>query len=569
MIWPTTGIAAAIFYRWGRKALPWVLLGHLVIWLRFPMTWSLALVPFLYTFEAWFASYLAFRLPILRRPDRSAMDRTAWRLLLVPWLACLPVAILVGWAATKSGRFPEQDVTLTIAKIGMSHVHGLIALGPLAVHLLRRDFNLATRRKNPVGLCAIAGAISMMVLAFSGFFSDLGLSASAYLPFPLVVMVGVTCRPHLAANFMAVWCLGTTILTNFKLGPLAAFGGYGHSLELGIYNLIICSTTYLIAVGSTRFINLLRRNDLILEAAGVEMWEWDSHDGLRAESGRRERGQVQTHAGAQDPVSALAILAGHTDGSATAIPDRWKQRIEPKDQPSQLLMSCGRVLSRTREGMPQHAIGMLQDLSALRKAEEALIALGHQRAQLKSLQTRLNPHFLFNALNATRALIHLDARKASDAVTTLSRLLRANLRNIDRPLIPLLDEIESVTDLLSVSNMRFGDRLQTRISVEPDAEDAMVPPMLVFNLVENALVHGIEKTTGTGTIELDATVKDERLVLSVSNPGHLKSPFSPGVGTQDIKQRLELIFGELGKFKLFQRTESTVLAEVIIPLSRS
>lgn len=566
LIWPATGIGMAIFSRWGWRALPWVALGHTVLWLRFPMTWSMALVPFLLPLEAWLASYLGFRLPILRKPDRSAMDRTAWRLLLVPWLACLPCSAVIGWASTRTGMFPDQDLAMTIARIAMTHVHGMVALGPVAAHLLRQEYSLRPGHANIPGISAIVGALCMMTLAFTGFFNDvLGLSASAYLPFPLVIMVGVTCRPPMTAIFIAIWCLSTSVLTNLDVGPLDQQNGWGRALELGIYNLIICSTAYLVSVGSTRFMHQLRRNDLTLEAAGMEQWEWSSHAGLRAESRDRQSNQIRRCTVDLPPLQALALLTGTPVKDLFAIPDHWRQRIEPEDDSCKLLMSSGLILSRNREGIPQQAIGMLQDLSAIRKAEEALIALGHQRAQLRSLQTRLNPHFLFNALNATRALIHLDPKKASDAVTTLARLLRTNLRNTDKPLIPLADEIQLVTDLLNVSAMRFGDRLQTKISVDAIAEDALVPPMMLFNLVENALIHGIEKSSGTGMIALDAKVLDDDLVLSVSNPGKLTTPFSPGVGTKDAKQRLELIFGALGRFRLLQSSESTVLAEVVIP----
>jgi len=530
------------------------------------MTWSLAILPFLYTAEAWLASYLGFHLPLRGKPARAAMDRTAWQLLLVPWLACFPSAVIIAWAATSSGRFPVEELPMTIARVAMSHIHGMLAVGPLATHLLRRDFNSAPKEGGSLGIAVMTGALGLMVFAFKDFFRDvLGPGASAYIPFPLVIMVGVTCRPPLTALFMALWCLGTTILTSMGSGPFSRPDGWGHLLELGIYNLIVCSTAYLLSVGSTRYMHQVRRNDLTMEAAGVEMWEWHAQKGLHSLSGDPASSKVRECTGDLAPLPALALLAGQAGEDPHAIPERWKQRVEPDSSTASLLMSAGRVTSRNRDGSPQRAIGMLQDLSAIKKAEEALVALGQQRAQLRSLQTRLNPHFLFNALNATRALIHLDPVKASAAVTTLARLLRANLRNTDRPLIPLAEEMRIVHDLLTVSGMRFGDRLKIRISVDPAAADALVPPMMVFNLVENALVHGIEKSSDAGTIALDAKVLDDELVLSVSNPGRLDSSYAPGVGTKDAKQRLELIFGSLGRFRMSQSSESTVLAELVIP----
>lgn len=566
VIWPAAGVCTGIFYRWGWRAFPWVALGHAVIWLRFPMSPALLAAPFIYSGEAWLASYLGFRLPILKKPDRSAMGRTAWKILLVPWLACFPCGAFLAWAATSTGRYPADELPLTIARISMAHVHGMIALGPLSVHLLRRDFNSMTGERGVTAFAAMTGALCLMVLTFAGFFqSMMGPGASAYLAFPFVIMTGVTCRPPFTALFLAAWCLGTSIFTSMGTGPFAAGGGSPFPLDLGIYNLIVCSTAYLVSAGSTRFVHQLRRNDLSLEAAGVELWEWDARRGLHSVSGDREQGRVRELTGNLPPLAALTFLAGSSETRAAALPDRWKHRTDAPGNPHDLLLSSGCVISRERDGSPREALGLLQDLSALRKAEEALIALGHQRAQLRSLQTRLNPHFLFNALNATRALIHLDPGRASETITTLARLLRANLRNTDRPLIPLADEMQIVTDLLAISGMRFGERLRTDISVEPAAEDALVPPMIVFNLVENAILHGIEKSTDHGTISLQAKVRDEDLFLSVGNPGRLREPLAPGVGTADAKQRLELIFGALGRFRLFQSTESTILAEIVIP----
>ena len=530
------------------------------------MTPALFIAPFIYAGEAWLASYLGFRLPILGKPDRSAMGRTAWRILLVPWLACLPCAAFLAWAATTAGRYPVEQLPLTISRISMAHVHGMIAFGPLAAHLLKRDFNPMPGERNIAGLSAMTGALCMMVLTFTDFFrSMMGPGASAYLSFPLVIMTGVTCRPPLASLFLAAWCIGTSAFTSFGSGPFARAGASPYPLDLGIFNLIICSTAYLISAGSTRFIHQLRRNDLSLEAAGVELWEWDCRRGIHSVAGDREHGRVRGFIGKLPPLPALALLAGSPGGDRSTIPEQWKHRTESGGNGTGLLMSSGCITSRDRDGIPREAIGLLQDLSALRKAEEALVALGHQRALLRSLQTRLNPHFLFNALNATRALIHLDPGKASEAITTLARLLRANLRNTDRPLIPLADEMQIVTDLLAISGMRFGERLHTAISVEPAAEDALVPPMIIFNLVENAILHGIEKSIDRGTISLDAKLRDEDLVLSVGNPGRLQEPLPQGVGTRDARQRLELIFGVLGRFRLFQSSEDTVLAEVVIP----
>ena len=565
-IWPAAGVGAGILSHWGRRALPGVLIGHLSIWIHFELTKTTAAAPFLYTFEAWSLALLSFRLKSLQTPDRSSMDRTAWRLMVAPWLAALPAALVVGWLATSESRFPGDSMTLVSAKVAMAHVLGMVALGPLTLHLLRRDVNLEADDHRLSGLLAGAAAFAVMWSAFhQGFSRVMSMNSAAFLAFPLVVMTGLCWRPPLLAWFMAGWCLTTSLLTGAGVGPFSDASGVAHPLELGVYNLIICSTAYLISAGSTRFLLQMKRSELSLQAAGVEVWEWNSRQGIRSFRGESGGTRVRILTGQAPPAGALAALSGSKGDFLKELPESWRTPIQLDSGTIEHLMSYGHVISRSHSGQPKSAIGLLQDLSAVRRADEALIALGHQRAQLKSLQSRLNPHFLFNALNALRALIHLDPDQASRAITTLARLLRSNLKNAERSLIPLEEELNLVKDLLDISKMRFNDRLQVQIDVEPAALHGLIPPMVLFNLVENAVVHGIERDPEPGTISIRAGLAHARLWVEIRNPGHLKSTASPGTGTRDVMQRLELLFAGAGRFQLVQEDSGGVLAQLHLP----
>jgi Histidine kinase len=549
--------------RWGWRTLPWLALGHAIIWRTLGFGPVTGLVPLLYPLEAWLAYYLGYRLPLLREPDRSAMNRTTWRLMVVPWLAAIPCAILIGWAGLATARYTAGSGAMTVAKIAMAHVHGMVAFGPLVIHALKGDFRSRSKAFSAPGSIAAMMALAVMMLAFLGFFREtLGMSSAAYLSFPLVILAGISLRPPAISCFMAVWCAGTSVLTGAGQGP---FGG--NPLELGIYNLIVCSMAYTLSVGSMRYVRQLRRTEQTLEAAGVELWEWSLPQGFHSISGDRSGNHLGNGTSNRPPLDALGWMTATPDGSLRSVDDRWKVRLEGRLPGAELLVSSGRILARGRDGIPLEAIGILQDLSAIRRAEEALIALGHQRAQLKSLQSRLNPHFLFNALNAIRAMIHLNPRRASDAITTLAKLLRSNLANSDRPLIRLSDEMEAVHQLLSIAAMRFEDRLRTDIVVNREAAAFLVPPMIVFNLVENALVHGIERQPGTGTLRLNANAAGGNLIVTVSNPGRLMEPLKQGVGIGDIRQRIELIFGAAGNFSLSQSSPDVVSAEIVLPAS--
>ncbi len=565
LIWPAAGIAAALFHRWGHRAFPWIALGHLWIWVRLGLTPVTTAVPLLYTGEAWLAWHLAFGLARLRLPDRNSINHQVWQMLVVPWLAAIPCALLIGALATWYGRFPMEEFAMSTGRIAIAHVHGFVAFAPALAHMFTRDFQLLSPDDHWIGFAALAAGFGLMLLAFTGFFRvAMGMSSAAYLPFPLLIVAGVSLRPPVIATALVLWCVTTTAITGTGMGPFARTG-HLNPLELGIYNLVICYTTYLTSAGTTRLLHQLRRNELTLEAAGVEVWEWDSRRGFHSIKGDRKSSRVHAHVGNLGATKGLAHLSGHHTEAADGVPESWKQRLEEKRGPGELLLSAGRVVSRNRDGSAQEAIGMIQDLSALRKAEDALIALGHQRALLKSLQTRLNPHFLFNALNAVRALVYIDPAQASDAVTTLARLLRANLRNIERPQIPLADEMQLVKDLLAVSALRFGDRLQTDVSIPAATECALVPPMAIFNLVENALVHGIEKSPGTGTIAIHASTSDRVLEVTIRSPGKLSTTLSPGIGMKDLLQRLELLYGTDARFELTQHHNNIVQARMTLP----
>jgi hypothetical protein len=573
LIWPAAGVSAGLLIHWGWRVFPGLVLGHIVIWRTLGFGPVTGLVPILYPLEAGLAYLLGYRLAFLRRPDRSAMNRAIWRLVAVPWLAAIPCAILIGWAGISAGRFASEGTTMTLGKIAIAHVHGMVAFGPLTIHVLRGKLRLSgdslrLATSSLAGAAAAMAALGLMLLAFLDFFHQaLGMSSAVYLAFPFVMIAGLALRPPAISCFIALWCTATTLLTRVGTGPFDPGRGDGNPLELGIYNLIICTTAYALSVGSNRFLHQLRQNELTLEAAGVEIWEWDPRKGFHTVRG--DRSQDYTLNGSADlrPLDALAWMTGKSAAAPGVFEDQWKVRLEDNIPKGHLLVSSGRILARDGNRGPRKVIGMLQDLSPIRRAEEALIALGQKQAQLRSLQSRLNPHFLFNALNATRAMIHLDPQRASDAITTLAKLLRSNLRNCDNPLIPLSEEMSAVEDLLSIAAMRFGDRLQTEVVIDDDAGSFPVPPMMVFNLVENALIHGIEKQDEPGRLSLHACLRQEQLFVEVRNPGRLVVPLPQGVGIADIRQRIELIYGAGGRFTLSQASSDTVCALLILPFS--
>jgi LytS/YehU family sensor histidine kinase len=181
----------------------------------------------------------------------------------------------------------------------------------------------------------------------------------------------------------------------------------------------------------------------------------------------------------------------------------------------------------------------LQYNSALRhQREQALRAVAAARdAQLRMLAYQLNPHFLFNTLNSIRALINEDRQRAREMVTALAGYLRYAL--VERPLhvAPLEEEVASVRGYLAIEQVRFEERLDVRMEVEPNALRCEVPAFLLNPLVENALKHSAAGTADAPLVlRVEARlVEPNRLRLVVENSGRwaARGATTPNVGDGD------------------------------------
>lgn len=166
-----------------------------------------------------------------------------------------------------------------------------------------------------------------------------------------------------------------------------------------------------------------------------------------------------------------------------------------------------------------------------------------QRLELDALKSRLNPHFMFNALNNLRALILEDPQRARAMVTQLSNTLRYALYHSQQERVALSEELAVVDDYLAVEAIHYEERLRVRREIDPPALEAQLPPMLLQLLVENAIKHGIARTPGGGEVQLGARREGRSLILSVRNPGRLTAAEAPadegaGVGLAYLHARL-------------------------------
>ena len=188
------------------------------------------------------------------------------------------------------------------------------------------------------------------------------------------------------------------------------------------------------------------------------------------------------------------------------------------------------------------------------------------KAQLQLLRMQMQPHFLFNTLNSISALIESEPAAAEEMIADLSFMLRISLKEGARQEVPLREELEIVNAYLRIQGRRLGPRLRTEIVIEPEVLDALVPGMLLQPLVENAIIHGIQPSPATGTVEIRAARKNGRLRILVRDDGlGLPADYQEGLGLANIRKRLSQLYGEKHLLRLGRAPGSGTEIEVHLP----
>jgi len=189
-----------------------------------------------------------------------------------------------------------------------------------------------------------------------------------------------------------------------------------------------------------------------------------------------------------------------------------------------------------------------------------------EQARLRALETRLDPHFLFNGLNLVVELCREDPLEAERCVLRLSGLLRAVLDQAEQPLISLGREIELCVDYLELCRVRFGERLRVEVQRDAEAETARVPFLGVQVLCENVVRHGVERHAGGGKVRIATRREPDRVCVTVESPGPPGPPRAGGMGLELVQRRLALAFaGEAGLELRPAADGARTLAELWVP----
>jgi sensor histidine kinase YesM len=193
-----------------------------------------------------------------------------------------------------------------------------------------------------------------------------------------------------------------------------------------------------------------------------------------------------------------------------------------------------------------------------------------ERARLQALRMQLQPHFLFNTLNAISTLVVTNPQTAQDMIGSLGQMLRLSLDSGSKSEVPLEQELRFLDSYLEIAQLRFGDRLKVSQHISPGTLKALAPTFILQPLVENAIQHGIEPDSSQGTVEIRAQKVADQLVLSVSDSGvglteTTDSPAKKGIGLSNTRARLRSLYPGRHSFAIQNRSERGCVAELRIP----
>ncbi|WP_421763139.1 sensor histidine kinase [Ekhidna sp.] len=178
--------------------------------------------------------------------------------------------------------------------------------------------------------------------------------------------------------------------------------------------------------------------------------------------------------------------------------------------------------------------------------------------ELNSLKMQINPHFLFNSLNSMYSLARKKSDKTPDAILRLSNLMRYMIYEVSED-VPLSKEVDSINDYLDLQKLRISESENITFETEGDLENRIIAPLLFFPLIENSFKHGFKGSKEENYVKISLTNTSEKLDFYIINNkgkvGHSESDKYGGIGLENVKQRLHLIYGENAHLEINETSE--------------
>jgi sensor histidine kinase YesM len=289
---------------------------------------------------------------------------------------------------------------------------------------------------------------------------------------------------------------------------------------------------------------------------------------------RRPPWQLDAFALVLQVVMSVAVITGHAvvHTLASAMPILFDGPLPFGLRAFRAGLSSAPLIVPLYAGTLLTAWGM--DLARERRRRalrEAKLEAQLHAARLAALKAQLHPHFLYNTLNGISALVaDRQHGRASVALEQLAELLHAAFRDDGRELITLAEEVALAERYLGLQQLRFGDRLSCEIAVSPGAARALVPPLILQPLVENAVLHGLSGRSGSMRLTLEACVNNDDVGIVISHDGpELPHDWTAqsrrGVGLRNTRERLASVYGDRAGLLVRRRVGGGVEARLHVP----
>jgi LytS/YehU family sensor histidine kinase len=211
----------------------------------------------------------------------------------------------------------------------------------------------------------------------------------------------------------------------------------------------------------------------------------------------------------------------------------------------------------------------------LRQQEIDAARLRQTLAELKlqTLRMQINPHFLFNALNAVTVLVQKnETARAVEAISRIASFFRRTLEGTPDQWVPLERELAMAAEYLAISKVRYGERLQVIEECAPEVKQVPVPAMLLQPLIENAVVHGVAQKRGHCALALRCRRALDRLVVEINDDGagcSMRNGFKEGIGLTNVRVRLQQLYGDDHAFNIESQPDDGTRVTISVPLEPS
>lgn len=510
--WPASGVAVGAVLRWGWPSLIGVYAGVLA-----SNIFSGLLPPFVWAGPLGMTAETALAAAIVRSVigSNGRLDNLRGILAIVigaAWIPSLLNALVCGHLLALADGAPFLADREDIVRFVLANGFGIALIAPVML--------VSWRTPEEGWWWRFAAVLAGIALALSiSFVADL----PVLLLFIPLLAGAVAAGLRAASITAALAAVLIVILGDSGFHPLATEQGADYSRITSLFALLAFGV---LPIGATsgEYRRLLRQRCAAEQAAGLRFWEWNDWDGLRLE-GAAVSGELF------DPAQDRGSIETETGG---------RQAI-----------SFWQTVRRRADGSPREVAGMLIDASERLQLEEMRRKTWRSEVELRNLRASLTPHLLFNCLAAVRGIVRTDPEKAREFIDALSRFLRESTDAQGRETVPLHEEWQLCEDFLGLQAFRYERELPRVVSIEGAAQHARLPPMMLLNLVENAVKHG--EVNQKHPLAISASLHDGHLIVEVRNHGSLgPAPNGRVGGIGTANARLRAIYGSDASLALRQ-----------------